>query len=104
MGKTKSRDSIYIILKFVIYILTVITLIFFAKFWMGSKDNWEEIVKNEFYPALITRTIFLIVIGLLFLLISYLLAIFFKKKYNFLKEMIILILFSLIINLYIMLC
>ncbi|AZA85512.1 hypothetical protein EG349_01255 [Chryseobacterium shandongense] len=103
MAKIKSKDNIYIILKFVIYILTGITLIFFAKFWMGSQDNWEEIVKNEFYPALITRTIFLTIIGLFFLLISYLVAFFFKKKYHFLKELIILIVFSLITNIYILL-
>jgi hypothetical protein len=102
MEKIKN-DSFYIVLKGIVYLLTILALLFFANFWMGSKEGWEEIVENEFYPALITRTIFLTTIGLFCLLISYLLAVFYKKKYNYFKETIILILFSLIVNLYIML-
>lgn len=102
MEKIKN-DSFYIVLKCIVYVLTIIVLIFFAHFWLGTKDGWEDLVENEFYPALITRTLFLTTIGLFFLLISYGLAVFYKQEYHYFKELLILILFSLIINLYIML-
>ncbi|MEC3875302.1 hypothetical protein [Chryseobacterium salviniae] len=102
MEKIKS-DSVYITLKSIVYVLAIMGLIFFANFWLGTQDGFEDIVENEFYPALITRTLFLTTIGLFFLVISYFLSAFYKKKYNYFKELLVLILFSLMVNLYVML-
>ncbi len=100
--KIKS-NNLYIALKCIVYVLAIMFLMFFTRFWLGTKDDFKDIVESEFYPALITRTLFLTTTGLFFLVISYCLSALYKKKYNYFKELLILILFSLMVSLYRML-
>ncbi|TZF98975.1 hypothetical protein FW781_03355 (plasmid) [Chryseobacterium panacisoli] len=73
-----------------------------SRIWIGSKEGWDMIRENEFISALITRTVFLTTAGLLFLGLSFWINHIFKKDTRFSKELIILVLFSFILNLIVM--
>lgn len=98
-----NKNKTYILLKATIYITGLLSLIFLSNLWIGTKENWNEIVTNEFIPALITRTIFLIVAGLLFLGLSFGLDHIYKIKGKFSRDLFFLTLFSFALNLIIML-
>lgn len=98
-----NKNKTYIFLKIIIYSIGFLSLIFLSNIWIGTEENWDEIVKDEFIPALITRTIFLIVVGLLFLGLSFGLDYIYKKKGNFIRELYFLVVFSLVLNLIMML-
>ncbi|WP_047099399.1 MULTISPECIES: hypothetical protein [Weeksellaceae] len=94
-----NKNKKYIFLKIIIYSIGFLSLIFLSNLWIGTEENWDQIVKDEFIPALITRTIVLVVIGLVFLGISFGLDYVYKKKNNFTKELFFLLISSLILNL-----
>ncbi|MBT2620060.1 MULTISPECIES: hypothetical protein [Chryseobacterium] len=102
MGHT-NKNNTYILLKATIYTIGLLSLVFLSNLWIGSEENWDEIVTNEFIPALITRTIFLIVAGLLFLGISFGLDHIYKIKGRFSRDLFFLTMFSLVLNLIMML-
>jgi len=62
------KNRIYLSLKFGIYLLGILTLLFFANFSIGSKENWDEIIQNEFFSTFLIRTILLMIPGLIFLI------------------------------------
>lgn len=98
-----NKKKIYIILKVIIALLAILTLLFASNLWIGTEENWDEIIKDEFIPALLTRTIFLILLGLIFLGFSYMVDKIFKRKSFFSKELFILIIFSVSLNIIVML-
>lgn len=46
MEKIKS-DSVYIALKSIVYVLAIMGLIFFANFWLGTQDGFEDMVETS---------------------------------------------------------
>ncbi|MBW7674226.1 hypothetical protein [Chryseobacterium chendengshani] len=96
-------NNLYIVLKITIIIVAILILFLTTQFWIGTETNWNDVLKHEFYPALLTRSIFSVIIGLLFLCFSTLLDRAFKKEGSFSKELMILIIFSLTLNLVVLL-
>jgi hypothetical protein len=98
-----NKNKVYLVSKTIIIVIAIFVLIFTSNLWIGTEENWDEIIKHEFIPALLTRSIFLVMIGLIFLGLSYLADRAFKRRSHFSKELIILIVFSLLLNLVVML-
>lgn len=94
-----NKRKIFFLLKTVIYTSGLLSLILVSKFWIGSEESWNTMVKNEFIPALITRTVFGGVTGLFFLGLSFWIHCRYQKKSAFSKELFVLLLFSLCLNL-----
>ncbi len=98
-----NKNKIYIFLKITIYLIGFLSLISISNYWVGTKENWDEIIKDEFIPAFIVRTIFLIVVGLVFLGFSFWVNYLYKKEYSLPKELFFLTIFSLLLNIWVML-
>lgn len=96
----KNNKLIYLIVKSTLYIIALITLAILSNFWIGSDEKWNKMLKNEFFEALFVRSIFLTIIGLFFIFLSYLINLLFKRKYNLSKELLYLLLLSFLINLF----
>lgn len=74
-----------------------------SRLWIGSNENWNQMIENDFIPALIVRSIFLTLAGLLFLGLSSIVSKIYRKESPFLKELVILLLFSFTLNVILML-
>lgn len=98
-----NRDQTYLIFKGALGTIGILILMLMSNFWIGTKESWDHNMAHEFVLALIVRTVFLIVIGLLFLGLSFLLNRMYKKSYNFSRELTVLAIISLLLNLKVML-
>ncbi len=56
-----------------IIILTTITLLFTSFFYIGSKERYDEMIKNSFYVFFIGKFIFNLIVILFYISIAYLL-------------------------------
>lgn len=97
-----NKNNIFFLLKTIIYTIGFLSLVGMSKIWIGSKENWDQMIENEFIPAVIIRTLFLTVVGLLFLGLSSRVSKIYKKENHFLKELVGLLLFSFTLNLIMM--
>lgn len=97
------KTTTFFLLKTIIYTVGFLSLLGMSGLWIGSNDNWNQMIENEFIPALIIRSIFLTVAGLLFLGLSSVVSKTYKKENRFLKELVVLLLFSFTLNLITML-
>lgn len=98
-----NKNNIFFLLKTVIYTVGFLSLVGISRIWIGPKENWNQMIENEFIPAIIMRTVFLTVAGLLFLGLSLMLSKIYKKENHFSKELIGLLLLSFTLNLIMML-
>ncbi len=93
-----NKTSTFFLLKSVIYAVGFLSLIGISRLWIGSNENWNQMIENECIPALIVRSIFLVVAGLLFIGLSFIINKIYKKENHFSKELVVLLLFSLTLN------
>ena len=98
-----NKTNTFFLLKIAIYTVGFLSLLGMSRLWMGSDENWNQMIENEFIPALIGRSIFLTVAGLLFLGLSSVVSKTYKRENRFLKELVVLLLFSFTLNLITML-
>lgn len=97
------KTNTFFLLKTVIYTIGFLSLIAMSRLWIGSNENWNQMIENDFIPALIVRSIFLTLAGLLFLGLSSIVSKIYRKESPFLKELVILLLFSFTLNVILML-
>lgn len=93
-----NKTNTFFLLKTVIYTIGFLCLITTSRLWIGSNENWNQMIENEFIPALIVRSIFLTVAGLLFLGLSFIINKIYKKESRFSTELVVLLLFSFTLN------
>ena len=62
-----------IILNSILIILTTITLLFTSFFYIGSKERYDEMIKNSFFLFFIGKFIFNLAVILFYISIAYLL-------------------------------
>jgi hypothetical protein len=62
-----------IILNSFLTILTAITILFTTFFWIGSKERYDEMIKNEFYIFFIGKFAFNLIIILFYISLAYVL-------------------------------
>ena len=90
--------TIYIVLKVVVSIASIIAIYFASHFWMGSKEDWDFAIKDRLIEFAISRFIFTLSIGSIFFSISLLLNRIFRKHGNIKRlwflELVILIIAS----------
>ncbi|WP_336704615.1 hypothetical protein [Chryseobacterium indologenes] len=53
-----NKTSTFFLLKSVIYAVGFLSLIGISRLWIGSNENWNQMIENECIPALIVRSIF----------------------------------------------
>ncbi|PRB00674.1 hypothetical protein CQ046_17760 [Chryseobacterium sp. MYb7] len=98
-----NKNNIFFLLKIIIYAMGFLSLVGMSRIWIGPKENWDQVIENDFIPALLFRSIFLTMVGLLFLGLSLIVSKIYKRENHFPKELVGLLLFSFILNLIMML-
>lgn len=84
-------------LKIIVGIFALIGMYFASHFFIGSQENWNNVIKDRFWEFYFSRILFTFIIGGLFFLLSLLLNWIFREKIEFKKKMVLVELFSIII-------
>lgn len=93
-----NKTNTFFLLKTVIYTVGFLCLAGISRVWIGSNENWNQMIENNFIPALIFRSVFLTLVGLIFLGLSSIVSRIYKKESCFSKELVVLLLLSFILN------
>ena len=78
--------SLFAIFKILIGLSSIAGMYFASHFSIGSKQDWDTAIQNNFWEFFFSRLLFTLIIGGLFFLVSLLLNWIFRKKVNYGKN------------------